>query len=247
MKETQAVVERIKQVNLGYQRIELSVDESLLQIKPGQSILARLSDTWDPYLRQQWFPVNLLNGKLIVERPIAEAYEVGQVIHVLGIIGQPFRFRKTLRNVLLVAYDTAPTPLLMTIPWLLANKVSVTIALLGVATQYDTQHLPPEVEVELGDNDSEFLWQNQVMTLGWADQVFVTVGPDNEFSRFANVIDRVRELRHDVPRHYLFGVFQQLLPCGAGACHSCMIRTEEGTALICLEGPAFDLTQVKLT
>ncbi|MBC8100928.1 MAG: hypothetical protein H7Y11_15920, partial [Armatimonadetes bacterium] len=84
-------------------------------------------------------------------------------------------------------------------------------------------------------------------TLGWADQVFVTVGPDDELNRFSKEMGRNRELRQDIQRNYLFGVFQSLLPCGAGACHSCMIRTTQGTALICNEGPAFDLTQLMLS
>jgi hypothetical protein len=246
MKETKALIERIKRVNAGYQRLELSVDESLLKIKPGQSLMARLSENWNPYLLQQWWPVHLTRGKLIVERPDTERYEPGQIIPVLGLVGQPYRFRGSgsLRNVLLIAYDTPPTPLLMTIPWLLGNKISVTMVLLGSAAAYDTQHLPPEVEIELGNETFE--WQNQIMTLGWADQVFVTVGPDDEMSRFTTVISKFRQLRQDVPRNYLFGIFQPLLPCGSGACHSCMLRTTQGTSLVCTEGPAFDLTQVTL-
>lgn len=247
MKETKAIIERVKRVNAGYQRLELSVDESLLKIKPGQSLMARVSEKWNPYLLQQWWPVNLMRGKLVVERPDGETYEPGQVVPVLGLIGQPYRFRGSgsLRNVLLIAYDTPPTPLLMTIPWLLGNKISVTMVLMGSAANYDTQHLPPEVEIELG-NDA-FEWQNQVMTLGWADQVFVTVGPHDESNRFSLVLSKFRQLRQDVPRNYLFGIFQPIFPCGSGACHSCMLRTAQGTSLVCTEGPAFDLTQVTLS
>ncbi|MBC8097867.1 MAG: hypothetical protein H7Y11_00355, partial [Armatimonadetes bacterium] len=206
MKETNAIIERIRRVNTDFQRLELSVDETLLKIKPGQSMMARLTESWNPYLRQQWWPVNLSRGKLVVERPANEMYEPGQVVPVLGLVGQPFRFRGTgaLRNVLLIAYDTPPTPLLMTIPWLLGNKISVTLVLVGSAVSYDTQHLPPEVEIELGDipqlpadtknpqpstpSDADFSWRNQIMTLGWADQVFVTVGPDDELNRFSKVL-----------------------------------------------------------
>lgn len=246
MKETKALIERVKWVSSGYQRLELSVDESLLRIKPGQSLLARVSDRLDPYLLQQWWPVNLVKGRLVIERPEHEKYEPGQVVPVLGLVGQPFRFRGAggLRNVLLIAHDTPPTPLLMTIPWLLGNKISVTMVLTGSAVEYDTQHLPPEVEIELGGTNFE--WQNQVMTLGWADQVFVTIGAHDENLRFAEILAKFRELRQDIPRNYLFGVFQPLLTCGAGACHACMIRSQGGTALVCTDGPAFDLTLLNL-
>jgi hypothetical protein len=49
-----------------------------------------------------------------------------------------------------------------------------------------------------------------------------------------------------VPKNYLFGVFQPVMPCGTGACQSCMLRANQGTSLICVDGPAYDLTQVDL-
>ena len=244
MKESEAIIERIRSINRSYQYLDLAVDDTLMAIKPGQSFLARLGDTWDPYLRDQWWPVGVTNGKLVVERPAEEVYEAGQVIPVLGLVGKPYRFRRTLRNVLLLAHDTPPTPLLLTIPWLLSNKISVTIVLTGSAAKYDSQHLPAEVEIVRGDE--EFEWPNQVMTIGWADQVFVVVAQDDERLRFQTVVNRFRELRSDIPKNYIFGVFQPPLPCGAGACSSCMLRTMGGTVLVCTDGPAFDLSQVRL-
>jgi hypothetical protein len=245
MKQTEAIIERIRRINTDYQHLELAYDAAMGKIKPGHSLLARLHDHYDPYLRVQWWPVGLKAGKLLIERPAAERYEPGQIVNVIGLVGQPYRFRRTLRNVLLVAYDSPPTPLLMTIPWLLGNNISVTIVLLGKAIDYNTQHLPPEVEIIHGDADIN--WSNAVMTVGWADQVFAVVGHDDESGRFQRLMERFRELRHEVPQQYLFGVFQNIIPCGAGACHACMIKMREGTSLICTEGPAFDLAQVVLT
>lgn len=249
MKETDAIIERVKRINTQFQHLELAVDESLHRIKPGQSLLVRVDKAiWHPYLRQHWWPVNVTEHKnLVVARPRDETYEPGQVISVMGLVGQPFRFRRTLRNVLLIAYETPPTPLLMMIPWLLGNKVSVTLVLLGSARQYETQHLPPEVEIIRGDSEDDPLgWANQVMTVGWADQVFVTVSRDNESDHFQQILDRFHELRADVPQNYLFGIFQPALPCGAGACYACVVRTRKGEPLSCTDGPAFDLTQAIL-
>jgi hypothetical protein len=265
MKITEAIIERIRRVNAGYQRLDLAVDESIQAIKPGQSLLVRVQDSWDPYLRQQWWPVELRAGRLTVERPDDEEYETSQLVNLLGLVGQPFKFRRTLRNVLLVAYDVPPHPLLLTIPWLLGNQISVTLVLLGAAAAYDTGHLQKEVEIIRGDSD--FTWQNQVMTVGWADQVFVAaarddeipqlekrrqaglsvqVAQDDEMARFARVVERFKERRADVPKNYLFGVFRPLLPCGTGACQACMLRTTQGESLICTDGPAYDLMQLNL-
>lgn len=244
MKETEALIERVRRVNGEYQHLELAVDSALGRIKPGQSLLVSLSPRFDPYLRDHWWPVGFNSGRVVVERTALERYEPGQVINVLGIVGSPFLFRRTLRNVLLVAYDTAPTPLLMTIPWLLGNNISVTIVLIGEAMKYNTAHLPPEVEIVHGDEDIN--WPNQVMTVGWADQVFVAVNRDDEVGRFRRVMERFQERRADVPQNYLFGVFQPVLPCGVGACQACMLQMRDGTRLVCTEGPAFDLVQVLL-
>ncbi len=248
MKETEAIIERVKRINVGFQHLELAVDPSLMQIKPGQSLLAQMSIVdWHPYLREHWWPIAITQGKLIVERPIEESYEPGQIVQLLGLVGQPYRFRRVLRNVLLLAYNTPPTPLLMTIPWLLGNNISITIVLLGSAKDYETPHLPPEIEIVQGEGNDVLSWPNQVMTVGWADQVFVTVAPRNELSNFHQVLMRFQERRVDIPQNYLFGVFQPTLPCGAGACQACMINMQKGTPLACLEGPAFDLTQMILS
>jgi len=249
MKETEAIIERVKRINTETQHLELAVDEAFHKIKPGQSLLARIDQTsWNPYLRQQWWPVNVTEGKqLVIARPRTEDYQPGQVVSVLGLIGQPYRFRRSLRNVLLIAYDTSPTPLLMTIPWLLGNNISTTMVLLGSANDFTTAHLPTDVEIIRGDSEDDTLsWHNQVMTVGWADQVFVVVNADDEVTRFSEIVERFRELRAEIPKNYLFGVFQPTLPCGAGACHACVIRTRKGAPLNCVDGPAFDLTEVVL-
>ncbi len=245
MKETQAIIERISRVNTGFQRLHLSVDDSLSQIKPGQSLLARPVEAWNPYLREHWWPVTVSATNMIVERPLESRYEPGQVVSLLGLIGQPYRYRRTLRNVLLLSFDAPPTALLMSIGWLLGNQVSVTLVLLGSARQYDTAHLPPELEIIHGEDD--FGWPDRVMTVGWADQVFVTVAPDDELGRFAKVWTLFKELRADIPPNYLFGVFQPELPCGVGACQACLVGLRGNTVrTICQDGPAIDLTQVPL-
>ncbi|HLU08420.1 MAG TPA: hypothetical protein VK003_02045 [Oceanobacillus sp.] len=245
MKETQALIERVRRVNDTHQHLELTVDSSLTQLRAGQSLLARTHETWDPYLREQWWPVNLSRNTLVVERPANVTYEPGQVVNLLGIVGQPFKFRRTLRNVLLMAYNTEPSPLLMVLTSLLANKVSVTLLLLGSAANYGTQHLPPEVEILKGDD--EMNWPNRVTTVGWADQVFVAVAQQDELTNFGRVWALFNELRADIPSNYLFGVFRPILPCGVGACQACMVRQRDGALpLACSDGPALDLTQVVL-
>ncbi len=251
MKETQAIIERVRRISEKQQQLHVAVEPSLSAIKPGQSVLARVNESWTPYLREQWWPVDVQKNVLIVERPAETHYEPGTVVSLIGTIGQPFRFRRTLRNVLLLAYNTEPTSLLLTIPALLANKVSVTLLLLG--TDYDTHHLPPEVEVIQGEIKTgapvaKLNWPNRVTTIGWADQVFVTVGAQDEMAFFTEIWTVFSELRADIPANYLFGVFRPPLPCGVGACSACMVKLKgSDMSLMCTDGPALDMTKVSLT
>ncbi|MCC6614573.1 MAG: hypothetical protein IT320_13920 [Anaerolineae bacterium] len=244
MRETQAIIERVRSVNETHQQLDLAVEPALAQMRPGQYVLARVGEGWTPYLREPWWYVLSGKGSLTVERPVTIDYEPGQVVSLLGAVGQPFRFRRTLRNVLLLVHETEPSPLLSMIPPLLASRVSVTMVLLGSAAGYTTAHLPPEVEVISGDSDMN--WANRVTTVGWADQVFVVVPQSDELGHFSRIWDLFGQLRAEIPQGYLFGVFRPLLPCGTGACSACMVRTKSGNVLACTQGPTFDLTQVRL-
>ncbi|MCA0457871.1 MAG: hypothetical protein LCI00_28150 [Chloroflexi bacterium] len=244
MREVQAIIERTVRLNEHYQNLHLSVQDFGSDIKPGQSLLARLAEeTWDPYLREQWWPVGIKKDEIIVERPGSITYEPGQVVSLLGAVGQPFRYKRTLRNVLLIADDTAPSPLVMSIPWLISNRVSVTLVLAGQANQYPTNKLPPELEVIHANDDLS--WQNMVMTVGWADQVFVVVKGDDEMRRMTRVWERFKNLRASVDKQYLFAVMQPPQPCGVGACGGCLLTLREGeVCTICTQGPAIDMTSI---
>ena len=251
MRETQAIVERIKRVNRGYEPLELAVDRSLSSLLPGQALLVRRiskdyeAENWHPYLRELWFPVDILaSNMLVLEQPAREQFLPGQLLSILGPIGKPLRFRQKLRNLLLIAYETPPTPLLLMLPPLLAQGTSITLVAMGAARDYDCAHLPEEVEIIQANDDHS--WQDMVMTVGWADQAFVLVGAGLELTRFAEVMRLIRARRQDVPANTIFGFFQRQLPCGVGACQACMLPIRGAAKLQCLDGPAFDLTQLRL-
>ena len=254
MNETTAYIEKIRLINPQYQYLELAIqDESFLNLKPGESLLVRFLDPddntierWDPYLRDQWWPAGFTkDGLLLVERPFTHRYRPQQAISIMGPVGQPYRFRKSLRNVLLVAYDTPPFPLTIMIAQLLHNNISVTLVLIGEAQNYQTAHLSPEVEVIHGNDNLE--WADQVMTLGWADQMFVVVKQDDE------VVPLLHNSCGECVNYGMMcrkiissGYFSLLLPC---ACRGmwCMYDSDRKRSWWhpARKGPTFDLTQSK--
>lgn len=251
MKESQAYIERITRVNRDYQRLDLAVDRSLASLRAGQALLVRRIDKdyeaerWDPYLRELWFPVEILaSNMLVIEQPARWHFTPGQLLSIIGPVGQPFRFRQKLRNILLITYDSTPAALLMMLAPLLERQVSITMVLMGSAREYETSHLPGEIEIIQADDD--MTWSDMVMTLGWADQVFAAVGPGDELERLGDIMRVMRERRNDLPANYVFGVLQRPLPCGVGACHACMLNLRGARKLQCVDGPAFDLTTLRL-
>jgi NAD(P)H-flavin reductase len=249
-KESQALVQRVRLLGRGYQELQLAITETLFEMRPGQCVLARpkalrVERVWHPYLRAAWYPTHLSRKLMTVEVQTRNRFEPGDVIDIVGPVGKPFIYRRTLRNVLLLVYNTPPFPLLMAIPVLLGQKVSVTMVLLGTATDYPTHHLPPEVEIVRGDNPAEPLsWPDQVITIGWADQVFAVVPPSDELAYFEQLYALFQQRRTDVSQGYLNGIFQAVTPCGVGACEACMVKVGEAYKLACVDGPSFDLSQI---
>ncbi|MGV2436699.1 MAG UNVERIFIED_CONTAM: hypothetical protein LVT10_18920 [Anaerolineae bacterium] len=83
MKESQAVVQRVRRLDKNYQRIEIAIDSSLQAIEPGNALLARPKSMrqdrlWHPYLRTVWWPVDLKNQLVVVDRPTGERFEPGR-------------------------------------------------------------------------------------------------------------------------------------------------------------------------
>ena len=130
----------------------------------------------------------------------------------------------------------------------MARKASITLVLLGTAADYDARAFDPRVEVSRGTprEDDPRHWPGQVLSVGWADQVFITTAAAGQRARFAAWLRRFGELRNGVPPNYLWGIFTPPWPCGAGACGACDISTRDGVKYTCRQGPALDLTRCKL-
>ncbi len=249
MRETQAIIERVRRVSADLQQIDLSVDRALAQLKPGQSLFAGPTEnpSWNPYLREQWIPVDLMSGRATVEVPSGRDYSPGAVVSLLSPVGRPIPLRAPLAHLLLIADDTFPTPLVLLARHAIRGGAAVTLVIGGQAARYPLELLPHEVEI-IRRESSDWNWPEQVETLNWADQVIALAPHATHQSVYGKLYDTVSQLRHQViPDHFVCGLYYPRLACGAGACLACQIPAHKSALLACSDGPAIDLKVVKFS
>jgi hypothetical protein len=245
MRETQAIIERVRRVTSDLLHLELSVDPALDQLQPGQALLARRQNLpgWTPYLREEWTPVAARPGHLVIERSGGGHHAPGEPVSLLSPVGRPIPLRSGLRHLLLIA-QAPPTPLVWLARRASADGVAITLVLGEAATRYPLELLPREVEILRSDTD--WKWPDRVETLHWADQVIALAPPLTQAEHYGQLYDTISQLRHQVvPDGYVCGLFYHRLACGTGACQACQVGARGGPLLACTDGPALDLKQVK--
>ena len=244
MRERLAVIERVRRMGSNWQHLDLAVEPELAYMQPGQVVLARLGDSWSPYLREQWIPLgfNDEEGVLIVERPLHEQYNPGDEVNLLGPIGSPFLLKPAIRNLLLIAYDYPPTRLMSLVVQAIRQNMSVVLVLTASAQDYPLTNLPAVVEVITTPNETE--WANQADTLKWADQVYAVTSSVFCEEYYAALWQATKEARRAVPESFLQGIYPLTLPCGTGACMACLVRRKGADHLACVQGPCFDLSHM---
>lgn len=250
MRETQAIIERVRRVADDLQHIDLTVDAALAQLEPGQSIFAAPFERtgWEPYLRAQWLPVALNPAHVVVETPLdAESradFHPGDVVSLLSPVGQPIPVRSKIYHLLLIAEDTYPTPFIHLARKLIGGGVAVTLVTSGRASEYPAELLPPEIEIIRRETD--WKWPDQVETLNWADQVLIVADEMTRDEAFDRLFEAINQIRHQsIPDGYVCGLYYPRLACAAGACLACMLPTKK-QLLACADGPAIDLKRVRV-
>lgn len=246
MNDLSAIIERVRRVSANVVRLDIAVEAPQRNLQAGQHFLARLTESWDPYLREPWIPIRAQRSSVTIERQTGrgqQPYQPGQVVHLLGPIGQPISLIETARTLLLIAYDATPAALLMLADVAIQRRIAVALALIGTARSYALEALPPEIEIVRGADDGT--WPEQHTSLTWADQV-VAVAPPHDRSAYARLLETITQVRVEAAPGYVSGLFQPSLPCGVGACGACAIACQRREVLACVDGPALDLLNVTL-
>jgi NAD(P)H-flavin reductase len=195
---------------------------------PGQYLTASLPGSPDP-LPVTLFPSQILPGEILCPFPAGSSWQAGGQIRLRGPLGRGFALPPTTRRLALAAMESLPTRLLPLMDLALASRASVAVYAPSVP-----RGLPEEVEILPLDLLPE--------APAWAD-----------FLALETSLTGLPHLRDHLglkPFARLACAAQVLvataMPCaGSAECGVCAVRTRDGWALACSDGPVFDFGQLE--
>lgn len=232
MRQANAVCEQVELVG---QQVRVHFESDLVP-GLGQLVLARLSESYDPYLRLPLFPSRLSQTGFAVDLaaadPALRLLTPGSSIDLIGPVGQPLPDLPTRSRVLLVA-DSSPAVLLPFAAQAIARGGAATLLL---TARYPLDALQPELELRLGDNLPTLLAEFAPA----ADYVFIATAPALHKPLHEALLQARTAIASDLAKALL----SVSLPCGLGACYACSVKTTKGQRLACLSGPFFNLTDL---
>ena len=223
--------------------------------QPGQFVMVRCIEAYDPLLRRPLSihrvaplssPSQLALLFAVVGRGthwLAQRKE-GDMIDLLGPLGQGFVLSPESRNLLLVAGGIGIAPLVALAERGIAEGFQVTL-LLAALTQaqlYPTALLPPEIRILLATEDGS-VGERGVVTdflpglVDGADQIFAC-GPIPMYKAMASQGSQILEGRS------VQVSMEARMGCGMGYCYGCALETKRGLRLVCKDGPVFDLDDI---
>lgn len=235
-------------------------------VRPGQFVHLRAApapvQTTDPLLRR---PLSVLRtgASRLNDLPAAQ-YEIlydvvgrgtellthlrpGDLVDVLGPLGQPFKIDRAARNVLLVGGGVGIVPLVALAEEALTRGLTVTL-LAGFRTAdkvFPAALVPEAVEYVVATNDGSFGHPGLVTEFvpayaTWADQI-CACGPVPMLRALAS-IDGVRP-RGRRPKPVQIAM-EEHMGCAVGVCLGCVVPTRRGLQRVCRDGPVFDLKEM---
>ncbi len=238
----------------------LASPELALESQPGQFVMIRCADGFDPLLRRALSVHRVRSaGYPAPEQGIAVLYGVhgagtgmlthkrpGDPLDVIGPLGNGFSVNPNARRLLLAGSGWGVSPLIALAEQQVARGCDVTLVAGAPdeASHYPYQQLPAQIEVILATDDGSIGRQTAIADLlpdylPWADAVFAC-GP---WSLYQSLASGVAPGPRQKPIQVLL---ESVMACGVGACYACAVETRRGLRLSCREGPKFELKDLLL-
>ena len=253
MKQILAPVLSNSEVMPGVYLLWIQAPEIATFTQPGQFVMVRCSEGYDPLLRRplsihRVAPLSSPSQLALLFAAVGRGThwlaqrKEGDMIDLLGPLGQGYGLSPESHNLLLVAGGMGIAPLVALAEKGIAEGSQLTL-LLGAPTQaqlYPNALLPPESRVLLATEDGSAgrrgVATNFLAELAnEADQVFAC-GPVSMYHTM-------------VSQGILKGKSVQVsmearLGCGMGYCYGCALETKRGLRQVCEDGPIFDLDDI---
>ena len=256
MIQVQAPLTKSERIGLGVALLYLHAPAIASRARAGQFVMARCSDSDDPYLRRP-FPLFAIappaiailvradepGRRWLAQRPAA------QTVDILGPLGRGFSLLPKTRHLILIGEGLAVAALIALAATAAGSGLAVTL-LAGAptaATALPASLLPAAVEYRVATADGSLGQQGTVGSLlpdviCWADQVCAAGSPPL-YRALAEAIARYRlAVEPDFAQVWLLGP----VACGLGTCLSCAVEGRRGPLLSCREGPVFTLREVDI-
>jgi dihydroorotate dehydrogenase electron transfer subunit len=218
-------------------------------------ILCRHERFYDPLLRRPYsvFTTDPASGTLtFLVRPYGRGSvwlverAVGDVVDVLGPLGNTYDIAPKSSNLLMVAGGVGVAPLVMLAEEAIAKGLQVTF-LMGAenaAGLLAASHLPESVEYVVATEDGSrghlgFITDLVPGFVDWADQIYAC-GPEPMYRSLRTTLAAANAR----PRKPIQISIEQSMACGLGTCLGCVVETKRGMRTSCVEGPVFDLEEI---
>jgi len=260
VRQTQAEVALNSQAMEGVNLMWLKGPDIAREAQPGQFVLVRCSDGFDPLLRRalslhRLGPIPGTNG----DKGFALLYGLhgsgtgylrarrsGDTLDVIAPLGKGFSVRRDSRNLLLIGGGWGVAPMVALAEQQVARGKSVTL-ISGAARaslQFPVNLLPPEVEVVGVTVDGSAGHKGMVTDVlpdywQWADEVYAC-GPMPMYAGIAELVPKLW------PSKRVQVLAEMGMACGVGACYACTLITRRGPKLACVDGPRFYLSDLIL-
>lgn len=226
-------------------------------VRPGQfvDVLCRVAGSYDPLLRRPYsvYRVDPARDRIdLLVRPFGRgstwlaARKPGDVLDVLGPLGNAFEIHPRSTNLLMVAGGVGVAPLVFLAETAASRHLGIAF-LMGSANGdglLTPTELPRSAEYVVATDDGSQGHHGFITDLvpgyaRWADQVFAC-GPEPMFV----------SLRNTLHPHRLGGKpkvqisMERTMACGLGACLGCVVETRHGMQTSCVQGPIYDIDEV---
>ncbi len=238
--------------------LTLSLPQGLAtSVRPGHfvDVLCRVPGSFDPLLRRPYsiFRTDArANTLTLMVRPFGRGStwlserKTGEVLDVLGPLGNTYEIKPRSRNLLMVAGGVGVAPLVFLTDLALSRNLNVTF-LMGSASAdglLAPAFLPNAVEYLTATDDGSgghhgFVTDLVPNYMQWADQIF-SCGPEPMFRSLRDVANPHRIQRKPTVQVSV----ERTMACGLGACLGCVVETRRGMQTSCVQGPIYDMDDV---